>query len=86
MLAKPEYLVAMKVEALRRASSRDIDDLRLLSQKLGLETAEDIFKVHSLYFGPERITLTMKQAVIGVAAELKSGQDNGLGNSAFKPR
>jgi hypothetical protein len=85
ILAKPEYLVAMKVEALRRAASRDISDLSLLAQKLELTTAADIFRVHALYFGAENINLTMKQAVAGIAAELSNGPGADVGNSPKKP-
>lgn len=86
ILAKPEYLLAMKVEALRRTASRDIDDLRMLATKLGLKTAQDIFATHALYFGPERINLSMKQAVAGVVAELNNGHDHDVGNSSNKPK
>lgn len=86
ILAKPEYLVAMKVEALRRTASRDIDDLKMLASKLGLKSAKDIFDVHSLYFGPERINLSMKQAVAGVVADLSNGPEHNVGNSPHEPK
>jgi hypothetical protein len=85
ILAKPEYLVAMKVEALRRTASRDIDDLTMLASNLGLRTAQDIFNMHALYFGPERINLSMKQAVAGIAASLENGAEYNVGNSPQKP-
>lgn len=85
VLAKPEYLVAMKVEALKRTAGRDIDDLTMLASKLGLKTTEDIFGLHALYFGPERITLSMKQAVRGIVDSLH-GQENDVGNSPNKPK
>ncbi|MCS4089170.1 hypothetical protein [Rhizobium sp. BK176] len=85
VLAKPDYLVAMKVEALRRAASRDISDLTMLAKKLGLKTADDIFSIHALYFGPENINLTMKQAVAGIAADLTNGPEDDVGNSPKKP-
>jgi hypothetical protein len=80
-LAKPEYLLAMKIEALRRSTARDLSDVKMLASRLGLKSAEDIFQVHSLYFGPERINLTVKQAVAGVAAELAREPDADVGFS-----
>lgn len=86
VLAKPEYLVAMKVEALRRTTSRDVEDLTKLAKKLGLNSEEAIFNMHALYFGPERINLTVRQAVAGIAAVLQSVQGNDVGNSPNKPK
>lgn len=86
ILAKPEYLVAMKVESLKRAQSRDIDDLAKLAASLGLKTSDDIFRTHALFFGPDRITVAMKQAVAGIAQNLSNGLSNDAGNTPNKPK
>jgi predicted nucleotidyltransferase len=78
-MAKPEYLLAMKVEALRRSTVRDLSDVKMLASRLGLKSSEEIFRAHSLYFGPEHINLTIKQAVAGVAAALAEEPEADVG-------
>jgi hypothetical protein len=49
-MAKPEYLLAMKVEALSRAAERDIADVISLSNHLGISNTDEVLAVRERYF------------------------------------
>jgi hypothetical protein len=49
-LARPEYLLAMKVEALERGQARDRADIEKLCDKIGIHSLEDVLEIRSQYF------------------------------------
>ena len=63
MAASPEHVFAMKAQAAR---GRDIDDLRLLGDIIGIESPEEALQVHSDFFPDEQLS----ERAAAVLAEL----------------
>jgi Nucleotidyltransferase of unknown function (DUF6036) len=66
-LAKPEYLLALKLRALR-IGSRDVDDVMVLARHLGLTTAEELSEVVRRNFPNEPLD-GRKQLILSEIAE-----------------
>jgi hypothetical protein len=56
-VAKPEYLLAMKLAALQRqtAEDRDFEDARRLAVELGIATVDDLEKSYQAFFPGEKL-------------------------------
>ena len=62
-LARPEYLLAMKVEALPRNAPRDSADVRILARTLRLRSVGEVLDVHGRYFQPTASTVLLERAL-----------------------
>jgi len=53
-IPEPDYLLAMKTLA-SRVDTRDKEDIQFLINKMGITTAEEIFKILEKYYPKEQI-------------------------------
>ena len=70
-LAKPEYIRAMKLEALQRESIGDRDAVRLAAE-LGIETADDLRHLFASYFPGEGLDRTAAARLPEIAEAVRS--------------
>jgi hypothetical protein len=72
IVAKPEYLLAMKLAALQRqtAEDRDFEDARRLATELGVTSVDDLERAYRAFFPkeslPERVKLRLPELEIAI--------------------
>ncbi len=73
-VARPEYLLAMKVEALERGAARDRADIAKLCGKLGLSSVDEVLEIRGQYFNKPptlETRLRVEYAMAEIAKEEK---------------
>jgi hypothetical protein len=73
-LAKPEYICAMKLKALRRETvgDKDFEDAVQLAAELGIETTDDLLHLFASYFPSESLDRTAAARLPEIAAKVRS--------------
>jgi len=73
-LAKPEYICAMKLKALRRETigDKDFADAVRLAAELGIETADDLLDLFASYFPGESLDRTAASRLPEIAERARS--------------
>jgi len=61
MLARPEYVLAMKIEALERGEPRDLRDVHLLASHVGARSVDELLALRDQYFGEKPISNEVKR-------------------------
>ena len=76
--ARPEYLLAMKVAALRRTArgDRDFHDILALARDLGISAAEELERIHLSYFPGESLPPRIGQRLKELDQLLRSGKSS----------
>lgn len=69
MTARPEYILAMKIEALERGEQRDFNDTLMIGERLGLKTVDDLVEIRNRYFS-KPIPPDVTRVLHGIAARL----------------
>jgi hypothetical protein len=74
VLARPEYICAMKLKALQRESvgDRDFEDAVRLAAELGIETADDLRQLFASYFPGESLDRTAASRLPEIAERARS--------------
>jgi hypothetical protein len=74
VLARPEYICAMKLKALQRESvgDRDFEDAVRLAAELGIETADDLRHLFASYFPGESLDPTAVARLPEIAQQVRS--------------
>jgi len=74
LLAKPEYICAMKLRALQRETvgDRDFADAVRLAAELGVETADDLRHLFTSYFPAESLDPTAAARLPEIAQQVQS--------------
>lgn len=75
MLARPHYVLAMKVEALERNEQRDFDDVERIARELGLSSIDDIIEVRNRYFPEKPLNSEITRALHGIIAKIQETTD-----------
>jgi hypothetical protein len=73
VVAKPEYLCAMKLKALERETldDRDFEDAVGLASEIGIETAQDLRRLYDSFFPDEELSPIASTYLPQVAREIQ---------------
>ncbi|MBV9625033.1 MAG: hypothetical protein JOZ14_13760 [Acidobacteria bacterium] len=75
MIAKPEYLPAMKLFAFR-LYAQDVGDIVLLARLLKRTTAEDLFSLLKHYYPDEEVPPRKQMAIHEIASEISAARNS----------
>lgn len=84
-VAKPKYLLAMKIAALTRGTKRDADDIQLLAKDLDLSSAQEAFAVYEHYFGRTPLSPQARMALYDLLGDRPSGDMEKTDGPSPKP-
>jgi len=76
VVAKPEYLLAMKLAALQRqtAEDRDFDDARRLATELGATSVDDLERAYHAFFPKEILPERAKLRLAELESAIRTGR------------
>ena len=76
VVAKPEYLLAMKLAALQRqtAEDRDFDDARRLATELGATSVDDLERAYHAFFPNESLPERAKLRLAELESAIRTGR------------
>ena len=76
IVAKPEYLLAMKLAALQRqtAEDRDFEDARRLAQELGVTSVDDLERAYHAFFPKESLPERAKLRLPELESAIRTGR------------